>query len=79
MTMRLVLLLLLGCQMLFAQQVHIRANIVGYLPEDAKVALIMSDQPIQQKAALYDANTGEVVFKAKAEEANGRKWGKFNR
>ena len=78
MTMRLVLLLLLGGQMLFAQQVHIRTNIVGYLPEDTKVALIMSDQPIQKKATLYDANTGKVVFKAKAEKANGRKWGEFN-
>lgn len=79
MTARIVLLLLLGCQLLSAQELHIRTNIVGYTPEDTKVALIMSDQMINKKIVLYDTKTGKVAFEAKAKEADGEKWGKFSR
>lgn len=77
--MRFVLILLFGCQMLFAQQIHIRTNIIGYKPEDTKVALIMSDQPIGYQVELYDAKTGKVAFKDQAKAATGRIWGKFER
>ena len=57
-----ILLFFFGCHMLLAQQVHIRTNMLGYLPEDTKVAFIMSDLPIKKKVVLYDSKTGVQVF-----------------
>ncbi|MEM6380234.1 MAG: cellulase N-terminal Ig-like domain-containing protein, partial [Bacteroidota bacterium] len=79
MKIRFLLLLFLGCQILQAQQVHFRTNILGYQPQDEKVAFIMSDQALKGKAALIDQQSGKEVFKTKIREAAGNKWGKFSR
>lgn len=60
-----------------AQDVHIRTNLIGYFPNDAKVALLMSEKPINRKVNLVNQATHEVVFRAKTEAVTGRKWGQF--
>ena len=75
--MRYIIFLFLGLQSLAAQEVHIRINIVGYLPEDSKLALIMAQDPIGEKAELIEAQSGKRVFSGKVKAAKGQKWGQF--
>ena len=59
---------------LFAQQ-WVRVNTVGYLPNDVKVAVFISKEPV--KAASFkvcDAVTGEVVLVAHTKAVSGEKW-----
>ncbi|MCB0551564.1 MAG: glycoside hydrolase family 9 protein [Phaeodactylibacter sp.] len=61
----------------FAQNIHIRVNLIGYFPEDAKVALILSEEPIEGKIGLVEALSGESVVSGSPEPAKGAKWGRF--
>lgn len=69
--------LLAGLNQAAAQNVHIRINMIGYFPEDAKVALIMSEEPLQGKAGLVDVSSGEAVMSGSPRPATGAKWGRF--
>ncbi|MCB9287387.1 MAG: glycoside hydrolase family 9 protein [Lewinellaceae bacterium] len=60
-----------------AQDVHIRTNLIGYFPEDAKVALIMSEEPVTGEIMLMDVSLGEAVMSGIPEPATGAKWGRF--
>ena len=51
------------------QEVYIRHNIVGYLPEDTKVALAFSHQRVAGDFSLVDANTKEPVFQGKLKKS----------
>lgn len=75
--MRYIISLLLGVNFLFAQDIHIRTNIIGYFPTDTKKVLLMSREPIKGKAELLELGTEKPVFRAKLKQANGRKWGQF--
>ncbi|MDH5398856.1 MAG: glycoside hydrolase family 9 protein [Cyclobacteriaceae bacterium] len=57
--------MLLAFSMLSAQDVHIRHNLAGYLPEDNKEALAFSNKKIKGNFTLTDVMTGREVFKAK--------------
>lgn len=69
--------LLAGLNQVAAQNVHIRINMIGYFPEDAKVALIMSEEPLQGKADLVDISSGKAVMSGSPRPATGAKWGRF--
>jgi endoglucanase len=45
--------------------VHIRINQVGYLPDDAKVAIAFSDKPIQGKFSVIEKSSGKTVYTGK--------------
>ena len=62
--MRLAICFLLCFGFLFAQDIHIRTNIIGYFPEDTKVALIMAKDALKGKAELI-SEEGESVLKKK--------------
>lgn len=56
---------------------YVRANIVGYLPDDPKVAIVFSDSPIQGDARLRDASGSEAgTFALEKSDAPG--WGRFD-
>jgi len=76
--MRTILLfLILSISVAQAQEIHIRTNIVGYMPQDSKVAFVMSDQPIRQKATLINIQNDKTSFKGKLKKVKARKWGKY--
>lgn len=57
------------------QNVWIRINQVGYLPDDIKVAvLISSEQKTSGSFKVIDAATGKVVLKSKGVAADASKW-----
>ncbi len=60
-----------------AQEVHIRVNLVGYLPADEKVALLMSKQPIEDKASLVDVRTNQVVATYSPMAIERKTWGAY--
>ncbi|MCO6478383.1 MAG: glycoside hydrolase family 9 protein [Phaeodactylibacter sp.] len=71
------LILLAGLNPLLAQDVHIRTNLIGYFPEDAKVAFILSKNPLQGEISLVDSGSGKAVFSRRPVPATGAKWGQF--
>jgi hypothetical protein len=58
-------------------EVYIRYNQVGYLPQDTKVALAFSHQPIKGLFSLVDANTQSIVFQTKLVRSKTPSWRKF--
>lgn len=75
--MRYLIFLLFCLQTLYAQEVHIRLNSIGYLSEDSKVTLLLSSEPIGRNVELVEVASGKVVFQAKPEQAQGARWGQF--
>lgn len=57
--------------------VHIRLNLVGYLPEDPKVAVVFSHRPVYADLAVIDAGTEETVYKASPAPSDAPGWGSF--
>lgn len=57
--------------------VHIRINQVGYLPEDSKIAIMFSHQPINESFLLTNSQTGQTVFKTQPEPSDAEGWGTF--
>ena len=52
----------------------IRINQVGYLPNDVKVAVLVSTVETGGSFKVCDAATGKVVFKGKGRECDASKW-----
>lgn len=75
--MRFTFLFVFCANILLAQNIHFRTNIVGYYPNDTKVALIMADEPISENADIILSPSGDTVFKGKLKKAEGVKWGDF--
>ncbi len=61
-----------------AQEIHIRVNQIGYLPNEYKEAIIFSEQPIKEKFNLYKVEKGEVVASFKLQNSKANNWGRFN-
>ena len=61
---------------LFAQQTVLRINQAGYLPDDSKLALVMSKVPLKKKISVYDQDH-KLRLKIKAQPTSGNKWGSF--
>lgn len=76
--MRLAICCLLCFGFLFAQDIHIRTNIIGYFPQDSKIALIMSRKGLKGKAELILERENTGVLKKKIYLAQGKAWGQFD-
>ncbi len=69
-----ILTVLLCSVQLFAQQ-WVRVNTVGYLPNDVKVAVFISKEPVKAVSfKVCDAVTGEVVLVSHTKAVSGEKW-----
>ena len=54
----------------------IRINQMGYLPQSVKVAVFISDEPIELRHfQLIEAESGKVVFEGLPVIYDGGKWG----
>ncbi len=71
------LILFLACNVLLSQDSFIRVTLAGYHPDDAKVALILTDADISEPAELIDLADGSMVFSSEVVMTTGSKWGKF--
>lgn len=58
----------------FAQS-WIRVNQAGYLPDDKKVAVLISLDEAEGSFEVYDALSDQLVFKGKGNAKNASKWG----
>ena len=61
-----------------ADTVHVRVNLVGYLPDDAKVAIAFADAPVRGAFTVVDAVTQETVFSGQMEPSEAEGWGRFS-
>lgn len=59
----------------FAQEAFIRLNQIGYLQEDAKIAVAFSKIPLQGDFTVKDAATKNVVFRAPLKAVSASNWG----
>jgi hypothetical protein len=75
--MRYILIFLLLVEVLAAQDIHIRTNIVGYSPEDSKIALIMSNETLSGKVHVIIPGKKGDTYKGKVIPAKGNIWGNF--
>ena len=57
--------------------IHIRLNLVGYLPEDTKVAIVFSHKPATGGFVLVDADENQPVFEGSLKPATAEGWGRF--
>lgn len=55
-------------------QTWIRVNQAGYLPEDIKVAVLISQDMTSGEFEVHDAISDEIVFKSTGIKANPAKW-----
>src|SRR5688500_9539662 len=60
-----------------AADVYVRANQVGYRPNQAKIAIALSDAAITSSFAIIDASSGIQVFTGQTKSVAER-WGKFS-
>lgn len=60
-----------------AEDIHIRINQIGYLPEDSKVAVIFSKETVRENFLLVNVETGEKVFDIKPAKLKKDAWGGF--
>src|SRR5260221_11511755 len=48
-----------------AKEIHIRINIAGYLPTDAKVAIVFSNQVLKGNFSMLEKETNRSVYAGK--------------
>jgi endoglucanase len=60
-----------------AQEIHIRINQIGYLPEDSKVAVIFSKEAVRENFLLVNTETGKSVSEIKPVKLKKDAWGGF--
>jgi hypothetical protein len=58
-----------------AEDVHIRLNLLGYLPEDAKIGMAFSKNAVQGTFQVFSVETGQVMFQAPVKAASPNTWG----
>ncbi len=68
--------LLLGLQWA-PSEIFLRYNLVGYLPEDDKIALAFSHQKVSGTFSLIDAQTQASVFEGELKRSKAPTWKKF--
>lgn len=59
----------------FAQSAQIRVNQIGYLPNDAKIAVAFSKQPIKGDFVILDGATKKEVFRAAPQRISAPNFG----
>jgi len=57
--------------------VHLRVNLLGYLPADRKVGVGFSHRTVAAEFELVDSATGDVAFTGSVEPSGARGWGRF--
>lgn len=57
--------------------VHLRANQIGYLADDAKVAIAFSLEPVSGKFSVVDKATNQPVFTGDFQPITAPTWGAF--
>ncbi|MEO1498632.1 MAG: glycoside hydrolase family 9 protein [Planctomycetota bacterium] len=57
--------------------VHLRVNLLGYLPDDPKRAIVFSDEPIEGGWELVEAQSDEAVRRGDLTPSAGPSWGRF--
>jgi endoglucanase len=60
----------------FAATEYLRINQVGYLPDDTKVGIAFSEEPIEGGFVVVDAKDGTGVHKGQLELITAKSWGK---
>jgi endoglucanase len=60
-----------------AEDIQIRINQIGYLPEDSKVAVIFSKETVRENFLLVHVETGETVMDIKPVKLKKDAWGGF--
>jgi hypothetical protein len=61
-----------------AQEVFIRANQIGYRPQDTKTAIAFGRSALPGSYSVLAADTGTVAFSGRGKPVNGGKWGAFD-
>jgi peptidoglycan/xylan/chitin deacetylase (PgdA/CDA1 family) len=57
---------------------HIRVNQVGYLPDEAKVAIAFAEEPIQGDFRVFDVATDKSMYSGTKVTSTASGWGKFS-
>ncbi len=57
--------------------VQVRANQVGYRPNDPRIGMVFSDAPLGDGFVVVDAESGAKVFEGQATHLAGERWGRF--
>ncbi len=57
--------------------VHLRVNLLGYLEDDSKVAVVFSHRPIDGEFEIVDEATGDVVVSGALRRSAAQGWGTF--
>lgn len=60
------------------QELYIRINQLGYLPEDTKVAVLFSHQAKVETLSLVNAESEKEIIKIKPSKVNKDNWGGFH-
>ena len=55
-------------------QTWVRVNLAGYLPDDIKVAVLISTDSVNGQFAVFDALSDACVFSGTGREADSSKW-----
>ena len=63
---------------LSAQDLQIRVNQIGYLPNEQKTAVLFSEKPIKEKIELIDVKSGKSVADFKPTKSKTENWGRFD-
>ena len=61
----------------YGQETYIRSNLVGYLPQDNKVAMVMADHPLVNDFELKNWATKEIVYSHEPVQTSGDQWGNY--
>ena len=57
--------------------IHIRYNLIGYLPSDTKIALVFSNRPVTGKFSLIEKETNTRRYSASIRKSKAPTWNKF--
>ncbi len=60
-----------------AEDFFIRANQIGYLPQDSKVGIAFGKSALPDSFTVIAASDGKTVFQGKTRAVTGVKWGEF--
>jgi len=59
-------------------ELFLRANQVGYQPNDSKIAMAFADEPIAESFQVLEADSGEPVFEGRTRPLSDEQWGQFD-
>lgn len=58
--------------------VHIRLNLLGYLPDDPKIAIVFSEKPIRGNFEVRQPESGKAVLSGQPRASAVPGWGRFS-